>query len=764
MMMSRIASAALVAGVLMSASVAAQAAGVTTPTWPHTYQGSGAKVVVFQPQVKSWNNYTVLEGIAAVAVTPNGSSNATYGTAEFTAYTAADFTAGTVTITDPKVTVLHWPGQSQAQSAKLEGLVRSTVQLSNKVIPLATLLASIQAQKALPKSVALDTTTPPIFESEKPAILVTFDGDPILAPVEGTSLKYAVNTNWNIIQADSTYYLLNGDSWIKSASAQGPWSPTTAPASFAQLPNNDNWSDVRSHLNAPAPSAAQVPQVFVSTKSADMVLIDGAPKLASIQGTQLQYVSNTETDLFMYAPTKTWYALLSGRWFSASSLQGPWTFASSSLPADFSKIPVNSPRGRVLVSVPNTPQAQYAGAAANVPQIASVDPANTHLDVSYGPGAPQFKPIEGTALQYAVNTSYDVVKVSDTSYYAAYSGIWFTSSSPTGPWTVANGVPSVIYTIPPSSPLYQDTYIYAYANTGEPIIVNVNATPVPYAAGAALLYGFTAGYLSSYWWNGAYMYGTGYWYAPYYYPGAVPAYYGYPRTYTGGTYYNPATGAYGRSVSAYGPYGGGTAAAQYNPSTGTYARGASVYGPNGSAKGGSFYNPRYGVSGHTLQESDPYGSWGKSAVNTKYGTSYSGHATTANGSVAAASTTHGNTAVAKSANGDVYAGHDGNVYSNQNGSWQKYNGSSNSWSSVNSHPSSSTASSYHPTSTTSTSGYHPPAGSSGGFTHPAYNTSAYHPPSSTMDSLNRDYSARGAGSSGFSGFSGSRGGGGFRGR
>jgi len=404
--------------------------------------------------------------------------------------------------------------------------------------------------------------------------------------------------------------------------------------------------------------------------------------------------------------------------------------------------------------VPNTPAAQYMGAASNVPEIASVNPANTHLDVTYGPGAPQFQPIEGTTLQYATNTSYDVVKVNDTTYYACYSGIWFYASSPSGPWTVANGVPSVIYTIPPSSPLYQDTYVYAYNSSAQPIIINVEATPAPYAANAAILYGFTAGYFASYWWNGAWMYGTGFWYPPYYYPGAIPAYYGYPRTYTGGAYYNPTTGAYGRSVSAYGPYGSGTAAARYNPTTGTYSRGAAVYGPNGSAAGGSFYNPRYGASGATRQYSDPYGSWGKSAVSTKYGTSEAGHANTANGSVAGASTAHGNTAVAKGANGDVYAGHDGNVYSNQNGSWQKYNGSTNSWQSVK--PS------------LSTSGYHPPSGSTGGFSHPDYSASAYHPQgmsSSDWSSLNHDASARYAGSSGFHGYGGGGfHGGGFRGR
>ena len=761
--MRKIAAVILVAGTLCAARFPVLAAGVAAPTWPHTYQGSAAKVVVYQPQVKSWKNYTVLDGIAAIAVTPSGAAGPTYGTATFTAFTAADFNGGTVQITNAKVLVTHWPDQNQATSSKLDGLVRSTVQFANKTIPLASVLASMDAAKALPRSQPLNTDPPQIFESEKPAILVVFNGDPILAPIQGTNLKYAVNTNWNVIYDGKKYYLLDGDYWIASDSAQGPWTPVATPGSFSQIPNDANFSDIHDHLNAPMMSPAQAPVVFAATKPADMILIDGAPKLAAIAGTKLQYVSNSDNDLFQYGPTQQWYVLLSGRWFSSASLNGPWTFATNSLPADFSKIPVNSPRGRVLVSVPNTPVSQYAGAAAAAPQIAQVDPANTHINVAYAPGAPQFAPIQGTALQYATNTSYDVIKVSDSSYYACYNGVWFTASAPTGPWSVAASVPHVIYTIPPNSPLYQDTFVAIYDNQGTAVnVVEETSTATTYNVAAPLLFGFTAGYLGSYWWGGSYMYGTGYYWPPAYFPGALPIYYPYAGTY--GMYYNSAYGAYGHYASAYGPYGGYSAGAAYNPATGTYARGAAAYGPNGSVAGGSFYNPRYGVGGATVQHSNPYGSWGHSAVSTPYGNAYSGHATTANGSIAASSTAHGNTAVAKGSNGDVYAGHDGNVYSNQNGSWQKYNGSSNSWSNV-SHPS---------TSTSTASQYHPPAGSSGGFSHPNYTgagTSGYHPSSmssSTMSGLNRDYSARGAGSSGFSGFSGGGfrggGGGGFRGR
>jgi len=55
--------------------------------------------------------------------------------------------------------------------------------------------------------------------------------------------------------------------------------------------------------------------------------------------TDILEVTNTDDDLFLYTPQQGVYALLSGRWFRAGSLQGPWEFvASGDLPPDFARI------------------------------------------------------------------------------------------------------------------------------------------------------------------------------------------------------------------------------------------------------------------------------------------------------------------------------------------------------------------------------------------------------------------------------------------
>ena len=55
---------------------------------------------------------------------------------------------------------------------------------------------------------------------------------------------------------------------------------------------------------------------------------------------------------------------------------------------------------------------------------------------------------------------------------------------------------------------------------------------------------------------GCAVWGTGYYYPPYVYPGAYPIYYPHYPTYGYAASYNPWTGTYTRGAVAYGPYGG----------------------------------------------------------------------------------------------------------------------------------------------------------------------------------------------------------------
>lgn len=61
-------------------------------------------------------------------------------------------------------------------------------------------------------------------------------------------------------------------------------------------------------------------------------------------------------------------------------------------------------------------------------------------------------------MAYATNTQDKVIKYGDV-YYLCFQAVWFMSASPNGPWKCADNVPQAIYTIPPSSPVYNVTYV-----------------------------------------------------------------------------------------------------------------------------------------------------------------------------------------------------------------------------------------------------------------------------------------------------------------
>jgi hypothetical protein len=685
-----------------AAAAPAAPSSAPTDTWPHSVRGENGSALVYQPQVVSWPDRQTLNTRIAMALTPTG-GKAVLGTVEVSFATSTDLATRWVTLSNGKLLNSQFPAADAVQAERFGNAIRTALAaLGDKRVPLDMVLLSLRQGSETPASSAVRHEPPMIFVSQRPASLLVFDGEPVLAPVAGTPLAVAVNTNWDVFvdQGSKTWYWLNNGAWLSSADVKGPWAPAGAlPAAFSALPDDRNFADVRKQVPGRSLSASDMPQVFVSTTPAEIIVIEGAPQFTAIAGTQLQYVANTDAALFRHSGSGLMYYLVSGRWFSASSLQGPWRFATAELPADFARIPANGPRGFVLASVPGTVQAQEALISAQIPQQATLNIGTAKLDVLYA-GEPKFEPVPGTGMAFAVNTSFNVVRV-DSAYYACYQGAWFTAAAPVGAWTLASTVPALIYTIPAASPLYPCTYVRVYA-----------ATPT------TVTYGYTAGYTMGFVSAGVIVYGTGYYYPPYIYPGPIPIFYPYPVTYAGATYYNsatgawahggaiygpyygarggtaynPATGAYARGGSVYGPYGGAGAFSAYNPSTGSYAHGSAVYGPDGASGNASWYNARTGTSGSTNQNSNAYGRWGSSTVSGPNQTVHTQSQSDARGSAGSFSSSTGaegagargaggNSAGAvKTAGGDVYAGADGNVYKKTDSGWQKYD--SGTWNQV----------------------------------------------------------------------------------
>jgi len=683
-------------------------------TFPRTLSSDSGSVVIHTPQIDSWEDFAKLEGRLAVEVTPVGEDEPVYGVAEFKADTDPNLELRMVAVENTEITVTSFPVFDSTRREQLDAIVRSTAQHRTHYVPLDVILTYIAPNASVPEAEGLAFDPPPIFFSSTPAILVMTDGEPLLAPLDDTNLQYVVNTNWDLFRyKEREWYLRNGDRWLKNDELAGEWRfDSRLPGDFKKLPDDGNWTEVKA-ANPPGKGDSSEPTVFVSDRPAELILIDGQSDYRTSGNANLQYIRNTESDIFRYQAK--FYYLVSGRWFRADQLRGPWVHVQE-LPDIFASIDPEGAKGHVLAAVSGTDEARLAVLEASIPRKATVSrDAGDKVNVFFQ-GEPVFEEISGTSVERAVNSSNDIFKVGDE-YYLCDSAVWYVAISTDGPWLVADVIPAAIYSIPPSSPSYHVTHVHVYES-------NENSVST----------GYTSGYFGVSVAFGVAMYGSGWYYPSYYghYPYGgypyYPYYYPYPYSYGGSAWYNPSTGMYGRSAVAYGPYGGYGRAASYNPRTGAYARGEAVWDSNEIAGRGIAYNPRTGNGIATNRYAKEKGGWGESLIThndkwiqtqsewdknsrstdfrTSEGTTgqvdrqVSGDQVNRSGefqrgdqslstrsvrndqgAVIGAKTGEGTGgAVGRTSEGDLYAGKDGQVYRRDESGWQQNGG--DGWNSV----------------------------------------------------------------------------------
>jgi hypothetical protein len=637
-------------------------------SFPRSLQSEKGTVVVHVPQIDSWEDYAQVSGRFAVEVTLAGEENAVAGVAEFVAETEANIEQRVVAVDNVEITVTSFPESNEQRGQQLDSLVRGAVQKRTQYIPLDVVLSYIAPDAEVPEEEGLSFNPPPIYYSSTPAILVMTDGEPVFAPLPDTKLKYVVNTNWDLFHyKEKEWYLRHGKRWLKAKKLGGPWKlDNSLPGDFKKLPDDGNWVEVKA-ANPPAKGDKSVPTVFNSERPAELIVTEGQPSLSTITAGGLEYVHDTESDLFRY--DNNFYYLVSGRWFRAATLRGPWMHVTE-LPAEFASIPVEGPKGHVLAAVPGSEEARLAVLEASIPRKASISrDAGKDIIVFYQ-GDPVFKPIEETGVQRALNSPSDVLLLEGV-YYLCQDAVWYRSNSAEGPWTVADSIPAAIYSIPPSSASYHVTHVHVYESDDDSVST-----------------GYTSGYFGVHIGFGVAMYGSGWYYPPYYGYGAYygypyyPYYYPYPYSYGASAWYNPRTGMYGRSGSVYGPYGGYGRAASYNPQTGTYARGAAVWDSNEIAGSGFAYNPRTGTGVATNRYATENGGWGESLVtqNDKWlqtrsewqdGTRRTEYTTSGGKSGEVMRREVGDSVLrtGRTSEGDLYAGKDGHVYKRGDDGW-----------------------------------------------------------------------------------------------
>lgn len=200
-----------------------------------------------------------------------------------------------------------------------------------------------------------DATAPAIFVSTEPAELIVTDGPPRFVALAGTSLEYLENTTANVFTepTDDELYVLAAGRWFRSWTTDGPWQFVPSrelPGDIAAIPENSPKASVKASI-AGTPQARDalmanaVPETTTINRHRTKLtppVIDGDPKLQSIDGTRVSYVANSPTPIIALDSPAEYYAVQDGVWFVALSLRGPWTVASSIPPAIYT-IPPSSP-------------------------------------------------------------------------------------------------------------------------------------------------------------------------------------------------------------------------------------------------------------------------------------------------------------------------------------------------------------------------------------------------------------------------------------
>jgi hypothetical protein len=631
--------------------------------WPRTYETAKGRMVLYQPQFTDWKEFRRIEALVAAEYVSAPGVLPVFGVIGLAGDTSYDEDGDQIVITGVTITSLNFSGLGREDLAALSVETGKLLPTGQITVPETRVTASLAQQKRLTDVPGLNADPPRIFVSTSPARLLQTDGPPVFAPVKGKpGLSFVVNTNWDLLRLEdrNALFLRDDTHWLTGPDIAGPWTPVTElPQALKELPADGNWEDARGAASPEPYTKGGAPTIIATAEPSELILFAGQPVLEDVPDTTLQWASNTETDVFFDKAAKNWYVLLSGRWYRSPGRDGPWAFATVDLPADFLKIPQHAPYYAVRASIPGTSESAEARLRASIPTTARVEKGSITPTVVYA-GEAHFEPIEGTDLTYAVNTTATVIEV-DGRYFLLQDGVWFVADSPEGPWTLATEVAEEIYDIPPSSHLYNATYVQVYDTEPD-----------------AVWYSYTMGYLNCFLAWDVCVYGTGWYYEPYWYDYPdydFPIYYPRPITWGTGAYYNPLRGTYGRYGYVYGPYRGIAGVRAWNPQTGTYGRAGLAWGPSGSAGFVAAYNPRTDAGGYVAGGRNVYGAWKSAGV--KRGSEWA--RVTAREGAGGTSTVRwkssaGQGFVHEGRRGDMYAGRNGSVYRNTGDGWQVWDG------------------------------------------------------------------------------------------
>lgn len=545
-----------------AAAAAAKAALKTVWVYPQDVKCAGRRLTLHEPQVVSFDaaNFRIALRFPAMLTDPLGRS--TYGMAEVAGAVHFDPNSRLLRIDALEAGKTAFPGAAEVDSKAAEGGLADALPKSLVLrAELLTARAGAYAPPATPQKLGGDA--PAIVVRERPAVLVQIDGDPVMLDVETLPIQYLANSASDVFRDPKTdmWYLLVDGAWMQAKALAGPWkkSDGSLPSTMSQIPATHPRGHVRRYVGGTpeflkrgiVPAPKEFPEIIVTDKPSELVLLLGDPLFTWVPGLRLMSVANTESDLFLHPKSNLYYLLVAGRWFSSVELEGPWT-AADTLPEEFAKIPRDHVRGHVVWCVPGTPEASEACAFAALEERATLSKF-AKAEVLYEGKEPVTAPLEGDVKM--VTNSEDDCFVVGGAYYLCQRGTWYRSDDGMKGWKACADIPEQIRKLSAPVPGWHATFCRPIGFDGD------NAT---FAIGS--------GYYGVFAWKGSPVYGTGVTRRGMARTGTSGAnWYPNPRTWGENRWYDPATGIFQpRSVR---PRADGTTTAdEWSAYTASYGR------------------------------------------------------------------------------------------------------------------------------------------------------------------------------------------------
>jgi hypothetical protein len=469
--------------------------------WPYVLEFDGSEVVLYQPQPERMDG-TRLFGRAAISVKSPEAKAAAFGTAWFNCRIDVDQEERIYAVKDIDVSEVKIPQVDQPTLDLAKAMLTEGFSDFDGVFELDPLLESLEAaniQATALKDLANDP--PKIVTTSTEAMLVTIDGEPIMAPVEkGKGVRKVDNTPFTILEdtIEGKFYLLGEEWWYIADSAKGPWTETEGVPKHIRdavpdLPDpykEEEEEALAMAKEAPKEGEPRAPAIVVATEPTELLWSDGQIQWKPVPNTSLKYASNSSGNVIRTSDGRI-YTPLSGRWYTGPSIEGPWTYVPpDEVPAGFAKIPKDADIAGVLPFVPGTDEAKAALQEQQVPTTAEVKKGAT-TQVTWA-GDPIMEKVPGLDLEWSKNASAPVLRTSNA-YYACVSGVWYQGPSTNGPFRVATSVPAEIYKLPASHPFHFVTYVRVFGE-GDDVVYT----------------GYYPGYKGSYSNGQTVVHGTGY--------------------------------------------------------------------------------------------------------------------------------------------------------------------------------------------------------------------------------------------------------------